>query len=98
MRGMVAAIERGQRAYGEFWHDLDRGRELPWHRRERRRKSCEQADPAALRDRLLDHRLIGFEHRLWRLLSRDRLDAGTEGRAGEQDSIGARACHVTSER
>ena len=39
MRRAVAAVERGQRAFDQFRHDLDRGRKLARHRRQRRRET-----------------------------------------------------------
>ena len=48
MRRAIAAVERGHGAFRQFRHDLDGGRKLPRHRRQRRRERRQQADLAAL--------------------------------------------------
>ena len=49
-------------------------------------------------DGLLDHRLVGLQHRHRRVRAGDRLDAGAERRAGEQDGVRTGADGVAAER
>ena len=93
----VAAIERGHGAFHQFRHQFDRRRKLARHRGERRRKRRQQADLAAPRDGLLDHRLVGLEHRHRRVRARNRFDAGAEGGAGEQDRVRSGAGRIAAE-
>ncbi len=102
MRGAVAPVERVHRCLDHHGHDLDVARKLGRHRSERGREGGDQRDAAGTcaceRDRIVDHRLVGLQHRPVGPASRHRVDARTERRAGEQDRRRAGVDRVAGER
>ena len=97
-RGLVVClacrrVERIERACRPMQCAAARRRETPaastpaWAQKSPPARRCRLG--AHPRCSLVDHRLVGLEHRHRREPLLDRVDAGAEGRAGEEDRLGA---------
>ena len=100
----VASVQRRQRVRRECGHQRHarcHGGELRRHRRQCRCECGQQSDAAGgtgLGHCLIDHRLVGLQHRHWREFVRTGIDAWAEGRAGEQNAVRAARHGVAGER